>query len=82
MVSPWKVRATRDRPGGMVADEAELRRALAILADPDGYCQIVALPTAKSSTLRGNDTDGLVAAAHSMPAGGGVYLEINPVREG
>jgi putative DNA primase/helicase len=82
MVAPWKVRATGDSPGGMVADAAELRKGLALLADPDGFCQVVGLPSAKSSTLLGSDVDGLVEAVKSMPAGFGVYLQMNPVREG
>lgn len=79
--SPWTLRAT-GAPGGMVADEGELRRGLSLLADPDGWCQVVGLPGAKAVTLAGGDLDGLCAAVEGMPSGFGVYLEVNPVREG
>ena len=67
--------------GGMVADPAEVRRALGLFADPAGFCQLVALPTAVAKTLPGSDLEGLASAAAAMPGGLGVYFEVNPVRE-
>src|SRR5688572_30528574 len=66
----------------MVADAAEVRRAVTLFADPDpasGF-QIVALPTARNTVLPGSDPDGAAVGAESMPAGYGVYFQINPVR--
>lgn len=79
MTSTWTLRAV-GAPGGMVADAAELRRGLSILADPNQGCQIVALPSARQATLLGSDLDGLIASAEAMPSGAGVYVCLNPVR--
>jgi hypothetical protein len=67
---------------GMVADLDEVRRGVTLLADPEGFCQLVSLPAAASRTLPGRDIDGLVQAAGKLPGGFGVYLELNPVAAG
>ncbi len=79
--SIWKQRAT-GTPGGMVADATELRRGLALFADPNATCELVALTTGAKRRVLGADIDGLVAAAHELPGGIGLYMRVNPVKPG
>lgn len=79
--SPWRQKAIGSSVG-MIADAGEARKALELFADPEGWCQVVALPTAISRSLPSTDLGGLVKAASDMPGGSGVYFQINPVREG
>lgn len=83
MSSPWVQRAT-GTPGLMVADAAEVRRALAVFAAPNAGCELMAISDGRgvSKTRAGDDIDGLLAAAESMPAGIGVYFRVNPVPAG
>jgi putative DNA primase/helicase len=66
-------------PGGMVADIAEVRRALALFVDPANGVEIMGLKAGRSVIVPGNDLDGLCAAVHNMPLGSGVYQRVNPV---
>jgi hypothetical protein len=65
--------------GGMVADPAEVRRALGLFADPEAGCELMSLTSGASRTLPGGDTGGLAAAADDLPSGIGIYFRINPV---
>lgn len=76
--SPWLVRAVGS-PGGMVADPAEVRRAVALFADPVHGFEVVALKSGVHTTLPGSDVDGICAAVDGMPGGAGVYFRYNPV---
>lgn len=77
----WVLHAT-GTPGGMVADSAEVRRALALFADPAGGCELMALRSGAHRTLPGSDLDGLCRAADELPGGSGVYFRVNPVPVG
>lgn len=78
MPSPWVKKAT-GTPGLMVADAAEVRRALKVFSDPTKGCELIALTTGVSKTRVGDDYDALLLAAESMPSGIGIYFRINPV---
>jgi hypothetical protein len=66
----------------MVADPAEVRRALGLFADPAAGCELMALRSGVHRTLPGSDADGLCAAAAGLPSGGGIYFRVNPVPPG
>lgn len=78
--APWTQKVVGSS-ASMIADADEVRRALELFADPEGYCQVVALKSAQAKTLPGSDVDGLSRAVAEMPGGIGVYFEINPVRQ-
>jgi len=75
----WKLRATGEGTGGMIADRDELARGLRLFADPDRGCELVAIPSGRFSNLPGRDVEGLVVAVESFPNGYGVYFRLNPV---
>lgn len=77
----WVLRATGSA-SDMVADQGEVRRALALFADPDLGCELMALTSGVSRNLPGADLDGLCRAALELPGGIGVYLRLNPVPAG
>lgn len=86
--SPWKLKVEGSTLP-MVADAAEVRRALELFADPDGYCQLVAIykelegqTRTAARAAKSTDLDGLCAAVHDLPTGMGIYFEINPVNPG
>lgn len=79
--SGWKLRAIGGS-AGMVADIAEVRRALELFADPELGCELMALRSGIHRTLPGSDLDGLCAAVGNLPSGSGVYFRINPVASG
>jgi hypothetical protein len=61
-------------------DADEVRRALALFADPGGGQELFSLPLGKSRTLPGSDLSGLVRAAAELAEGStGVYWRMNPV---
>lgn len=81
MASVWTVRGE----GAAPFDEAECRRALAVLADPAAGCELAGPPHGRPTTtcLPGDDLDGLVEAARRYAAGGNhVYYRLNPVPVG
>lgn len=60
-------------------DLTEVRRALAILADPENGCEIRGLPGGTSFVHKGDDLDGLCAAAQKLADRKGVYYALNPI---
>jgi hypothetical protein len=61
-------------------DADEVRRALALFADPGGGQELFSLPAGRSRTLPGSDLSGLVRAAAELAEGStGVYWRMNPV---
>lgn len=74
----WVLRAAGGS-AAMVADEGELRIAIAIFADPESGCEVMALKSGVHRTLRGNDPDAICAAVAALPSGFGVYFRVNPV---
>jgi hypothetical protein len=61
-------------------DADEVRRALALFADPGGGQELFSLPAGRSRTLPGSDLSGLVRAAADLAEGStGVYWRMNPV---
>lgn len=77
----WVLRATGSA-SDMVADQGEVRRALALFADPDLGCELMALTSGVSRNLPGADLDGLCRAALDLPGGIGLYMRLNPVPAG
>ena len=61
-------------------DRTEVRRALALMVDPDASHEIRALPSGRSATIYGSDLDAAVAAVEQMADGKGTYITLNPVR--
>ena len=60
-------------------DAAEIRRALAILADPERGVQLQAAPHWAFATFAGGDLDGATAWAAGQDTAEGVYYALNPV---
>lgn len=79
MLSPFKLRAEGSAGGCMVADAEELRRGIALFADPSYGFEVVALTSGIHRTLIGVDVEGIAAAVNAMPNGIGVYFRFNPV---
>lgn len=77
--APWKQRVIGSS-ASMIADADEVRRALELFADPEGWCQVVAIPTMFART--GNEPSQLARTVADLPGGCGIYFQINPVREG
>lgn len=59
-------------------DAAEVRRALAVFADPAAGCFVQGLPWAHWECLPGGDLDGLVAAVGRIVGATGTYFGMNP----
>jgi hypothetical protein len=64
----------------MIHDEAEVRRAIALFADPENGCEIRGLTSGAHKTFLGTSIDELTAAVRDMPDGIGVYFVVNPVK--
>lgn len=79
--APWKQKVIGSA-AHMIADPDEIRRALDLFADPEGQCQVVALPSAISRSHASKDLAALTDSIGALPGGLGIYFEINPVREG
>lgn len=62
-----------------IPDVAELRRALAILPDPEQGFQLLGLPAGQFRTLRGDDADGIVAAAEELADSHSLLWRLHPV---
>lgn len=77
--NPFKGKAS----GGTTpaVDEREVRRALALLADPAHTVELRGLPSGASRVRLGSDLDGLVRAAEFLSSEGsaGVYFTLNPL---
>jgi putative DNA primase/helicase len=73
---PFKLRATGQ--GRASVDVGEVKRALAVLADPEYGVQIQSLPFGSWRIVRGNDLDAAVRAAEELSDGKGVYYSLNP----
>jgi hypothetical protein len=63
----------------MIADPAEMRRAIELFADPDHGFELMALTSGKHFTTSGSNVAGLVRAVDDFPDGIGIYFRINPV---
>ncbi|WP_422928623.1 AAA family ATPase [Singulisphaera sp. PoT] len=61
-------------------DEPEVRRALALLVDPDHCVQVQALPSGRWRQVPGRDLDALVQAVASLGDEAGTYLSLNPFK--
>lgn len=79
-VMAWTVRS--EGSGCMVADDAEVRRAISIFADPRYGFELVALPSSRHICLPASDTEGILKAAREMPGGMGIYFHFNPLPVG
>lgn len=79
--NPWKRKATGSGEG-MIADRAELARALALFADPDLGCEVMALTVGAFKNRPGSDVAGLIAGISDLPGGIGIYFRVNPVPVG
>lgn len=69
--------------GGALVKPDEVRRAAAVLFDPDFGVQIQALPSARWITCDGNDLEGIAKAANELaPGQRGVYWTLCPCPRG
>lgn len=59
----------------------EVRRALALLVDPDACHELRGLPSGRSRLVRGNNLDAAVRAVEELSDDKGVYITLNPVRD-
>src|SRR5262249_15752540 len=66
---------------GSAPDLSEVRRALAVLADPEHGCQLQRAPFHKEAfaTFQGTDLDGMCAWVESQAHSEAIYFAINPV---
>lgn len=77
----WLLRVVGDS-SPMIADIAEVRRALELFIDPELGCELMALTSGAHRTIDGNDLDSLVKVAMDLPSGIGIYFRVNPVPKG
>lgn len=75
--NPFVGKVTGSIPSGL-ADPAEVRQALGILADPAHCVELRGLPSGKSKVRPGNDLDALVEAAETLSGNRGLYYTLNP----
>lgn len=80
--NPWEMTVHLVNPGLGSIDEREVRRALALLVDPDHFVQIQALPSARYKFCRGGDLEAMVRATAELSGEKGVYFSLNPLRGG
>jgi hypothetical protein len=80
-ISPFRGRATA-APEGKPLDPAQVERALRLLADPGGECELRSVRPTRSAVALGGDIRGLLAAARSMEGAQHVYVCLNPVSLG
>jgi hypothetical protein len=66
-------------PNPTLIDEAEVRRFLGLIVDPNSLVQIQSLPSAEWRAVPGHDLDGLVAAVSALADGKGTYATLNPI---
>jgi hypothetical protein len=76
MDNPFDCRAKGGYLGSV--DLIEVRRALALLVDPDHSVELRALPSGRSRNHLGGDLDGLVASAVELGDEKGLYFGLNP----
>jgi hypothetical protein len=82
-MSLWTLRADGSPPlSPQKLDPAQVRRALALLADPEHACELRALPSGRWIVCAGADLDGLAAAAERLADDASVYYALNPVLPG
>lgn len=74
----WVIKA-EGGGAGMVADAAEVRRALILFADPQSGVELMSLRAGIHATRPGTDIDGLCADVAGFPGPQGVYFRVNPV---
>jgi hypothetical protein len=60
-------------------DFPEVKRALAVLLDPNGAHELRGLPSGKSRLVRGDDLDGAVLLANELASDNAIYFTLNPV---
>lgn len=78
-MSRWTRTATGSTAGSMVADAAEVRRAVALFADPEHGFEVMSLKSGIHRTLPGSSIDAITQAVEELPDGIGIYFRINPV---
>jgi len=76
MKSPWKIRVE----GSSSIDRTEVRRALALLVDPDASHEVRALPSGISITIHGDRLEEAVERIEAIAGHVGTYVTLNPVR--
>ena len=67
-------------PGTKAVDRDEIRRALAILIDPNQTFELRGMPYVRSKACRGDNIDEAIEAAHDLSNGVGVYYTLNTCR--
>lgn len=67
---------------GKELDLAEVRRALALFADPSAEVELRSIGPNRSAVRAGTDLDGLVSQAACLSAARALYFALNPVRLG
>jgi AAA domain len=80
-MSGWILTAIGDNAVNMVFDPEEVRRAIAIFADPDHGIEFMALKSGVHRVISGKDVEAGAAAVESLPSGAGIYFRVNPVPE-
>jgi hypothetical protein len=82
MAKEWLVDVVGDAAGtGTAPDLDEVRRALAVLADPEAGIQLQRGPHFDHQTFAGTDLDGMCAwvAEHGSSAHPGIYYSLNSI---
>lgn len=75
---PWVLRATS---APMALDTEEVKRALRVLVDPQGWVELRGLPSGRQRHFRGGDLDAGVVAAKSLADDKSIYYCLNPLIE-
>ena len=57
----------------------EVRKALALLVDPDSHHELRGIPSGRSRTISGSNLDAAVRAVQDLADDKGVYITLNPV---
>lgn len=73
---PWLMTA-RGSPASF--DEAQVRRALAVLVDPGATHELRGLPSGRLRAIRGDALDDAIRAVAELADDKGVYFTINPL---
>ncbi len=82
MLKEWLIDVVGGSVPGTGVDVDEIRRALAVLVDPEHGVELRGLPSGRSRVHLGSDLDGLCRSAEELSDGAGVYWTLNPLRRG
>lgn len=69
-----------DQPNVQIIDYEEIRRALAILADPNLWIELRAFPSASSRSMSGGNIDNLCRAVADLADNDFIYYSVNPIQ--